>query len=146
MSLSSPQRSTRPAATGRSSDGFAFVLHGDYEAASEARRLLLTRDGTVPASVRDDVLLLMTELVSNAVRHADTAADRPVRVELLRRRGSLRVEVVDPGTDSIPVRGQPAPDGSGGWGLFLVDRIADRWGVRRRASGTCVWFEIRIEE
>lgn len=33
----------------------------------------------------------------------------------------------------------------GGWWLVLFDRIADRWGITRRASGTCVWFELRSE-
>lgn len=37
------------------------------------------------------------------------------------------------------------PDETGGWGLVLVDRIADRWAVTRTATGTCVWFEIRYE-
>jgi hypothetical protein len=35
---------------------------------------------------------------------------------------------------------------TGGWGLLLVDRIADRWAVTSTATGTCVWFEIRYEE
>jgi hypothetical protein len=40
----------------------------------------------------------------------------------------------------------PAGNESGGWGLFLVDQIADRWGVECTTSGSCVWFEIAYEE
>ena len=54
--------------------------------------------------------------------------------------------MTDPGTESSPFGARPNGDHSGGWGLFLVDRIADRWGVRRTPSGTSVWFEIRSEQ
>jgi hypothetical protein len=37
----------------------------------------------------------------------------------------------------------PSPDAPGGWGLVLVDRIADRWGIIHSPDGTCVWFELR---
>lgn len=37
-------------------------------------------------------------------------------------------------------------DDPGGWGLLLVDRIADRWAVTSTATGTCVWFEIRYQK
>jgi anti-sigma regulatory factor (Ser/Thr protein kinase) len=106
---------------------------------------VLARNGVLPASVREDVLLLVTELVTNAVRHADVGPEQSLRVELRFSPRRVRVEVFDPGTgftrDRAPFRG----DESGGWGLFLVDQIAHRWAVRRTASGTCVWFEIRSE-
>ena len=54
--------------------------------------------------------------------------------------------MTDPGTESSQFGARPNADHSGGWGLFLVDRIADRWGVRRTPSGTSVWFEIRSEQ
>jgi hypothetical protein len=52
------------------------------------------------------------------------------------------LEVGDPGRGPKGFHPRPRPDGSGGWGLVLVDRIADRWGVTRTPAGTSVWFEI----
>ena len=92
--------------------------------------------------MQDDVALLVTELVTNAVRHGGAAPDRPLRVGLARHDGRIRVEVVGEGNHfeapSRPVDG----DSSGGWGLVLVDRIAERWGVCPASAGTCVWFEV----
>jgi anti-sigma regulatory factor (Ser/Thr protein kinase) len=125
---------------------FAFELPGTPEAALAARRALVARNGALPRAVRDDVLLLMTELVTNAVRHAGAAPDRMVRLELRQRRGTVRVAVCDGGPGFVPGATCSRPDETGGWGLVLVDRIADRWAVTRTATGTCVWFEIRYEE
>jgi anti-sigma regulatory factor (Ser/Thr protein kinase) len=110
-----------------------------------ARRAVEEGDGALPAAVRADILLLVTELVTNAVRHADVGPDQRVCVELHQGPRRVRVEVVDPGTTFTRVH-RPVPrDESGGWGLFLVDRIADEWGVSHAPSGTCVWFEMGID-
>jgi anti-sigma regulatory factor (Ser/Thr protein kinase) len=106
---------------------------------------VLARNGMLPDSVRDDVLLLVTELVTNAVRHAEVGPGQYLRVELRFSPRCARVEVVDPGTGFTRALAPSRGDESGGWGLFLVDQIAHRWGVGRTASGTCVWFEIRSE-
>jgi serine/threonine-protein kinase RsbW len=136
-------RNGEPAGSGRD---FAFSLNGGVEAASAARRAVLAGDGAVPAFIRDDVLLLVTELVTNAVRHGAVGPDRSLRVELKRRPRQVRVEVADPGPGFTAVPTRLKGKESNGWGLLLVDRIAERWGVKRRASGTCVWFEIRFAE
>ena len=122
--------------------GLVFELPAKPAAVPAARRALLGCNGELPGSIRGDVLLLVTELVSNAVRHAKPGADGMVRVELRRRRRMVRVAVFDGGgfTAEAP---RATRDESGGWGLFLVDRIADRWAVTPTASGTCAWFEIR---
>jgi len=124
------------------SAGFAVVLRGCLEAPGLARRAIAANAPTLPPSLQDDVSLLVTELVTNAVRHGGAATDRPLQVELRRQADRIRVEVVDPGSDFEP----PAPpangDASGGWGLFLVDQIAERWGVCPAPAGTCVWFEL----
>ena len=93
--------------------------------------------------MRDDVLLLVTELVTNAVRHGGAGPDRPVRVELGMDSGLVRVAVFDHGRGfGKPVARRPNPESDGGWGLFLVDRVADRWGFEATAAGVRVWFEI----
>ena len=127
-----------------------LVLTEESGAAATARRALLEEDGELPATVRDDVLLLVSELVSNAVLHAGAGPERPLQVQLLRGPRWLVVTVFDegPGFAWHPrAAGRAEGDnGSGGWGLFLVDRIADRWGVECTASGSRVWFEIAYEE
>jgi hypothetical protein len=57
----------------------------------------------------------------------------------------VRVAVADEGPRFIPHPTASGRDESGGWGLFFVDQIADRWGVERTSSGNSVWFEIGYE-
>jgi anti-sigma regulatory factor (Ser/Thr protein kinase) len=126
-------------------DRIAFELYGGPEAAAAARRAIVAGNGELPAAVRADVLLLVTELVTNAVRHAGAGSERRVQIELLHRPGWVTVAVADDGRgDSL--RPTPATGSeSGGWGLFLVDQIADRWGVESATPGSRVWFEIAYE-
>jgi anti-sigma regulatory factor (Ser/Thr protein kinase) len=122
--------------------GFELRLTGGPTAGLEARRAVLAGDGSVPASMRGDLLLLVTELVTNAVRHGPVGPDRSLLVAVQWGPGGVQVEVGDPGGGPKLVHPRPRHDGSGGWGLVLVDRIADRWGVTRTPGGTSVWFEI----
>ena len=110
-------------------------------AGSGARRELLAGNGTLPSSVRDDVLLLTTELVTNAVRHSSAGPEALVRVELRRATDRVRVAVSDEGT-GFTAEAPHERNEADGWGLALVDRIADRWAITSTASGTCAWFEI----
>lgn len=121
----------------------SLELTADRDAAASARRALVERDGSIPPAVREDVLLLMTELVTNAVRHAGVGPERSLSVEIRWRPGRVYVEVIDPGT--TPFDRPAEPSSQGGFGLLLVEEIADRWGVDRTASGTSVWFELRGE-
>jgi anti-sigma regulatory factor (Ser/Thr protein kinase) len=116
-------------------------------AAAAARQALRDGNGILPSRIRDDVLLLVSELVTNAVRHAGAGPDRPVHVQLLRGPRWIVVAVADqgPGFAWHPADSSNGNE-SGGWGLFFVDQLADRWGVECTASGTRVWFEISYEE
>jgi len=122
--------------------GFELALSGGVDAARDARRAIADNYPGLPVPVRDDLSLLVTELVTNAVRHGGAAADRPLRLACWRRNGVVRVEVIDAGTEFD----RPPPprngDSSGGWGLFFVDRIAESWGVCPDTTGTRVWFEV----
>jgi anti-sigma regulatory factor (Ser/Thr protein kinase) len=120
--------------------GFAFAVPGGPSAGAAARRIILARDGTLDANVRERVLLLVTELVTNAVHHAKVGPRESVRVGFDQSRWGVRVEVVDLGPGFVRPLGHPPP--RDGWGLYLVEQIADRWGVIPRTPGTCVWFEI----
>ncbi|MFD5461878.1 ATP-binding protein [Kitasatospora sp. NPDC127059] len=121
-----------------------------------ARRLpLSTRPGAVAearsctaaflADVADplvvaDAVLLVSELVGNAVRHTGA----PGALILVRCPGRLRIEVSD--ASRCPPLPRPS-DGrgeNGGLGLFLLSRLALRWGWRPAGAGKAVWCELRI--
>lgn len=87
----------------------------------------------------DEALLLVTELVTNAVVHAGTDIDLRVETD----GGRLRVEVVDRSPGSLPViRPAPAETREGGRGVFLLDALAAEWGTRHFGGGKSVWFEL----
>lgn len=113
------------------------------ESAGTARRLALTvlRSWALP-QLDDVVELLVSELVGNAVRHTGA---RTFGLRMLRRRGWVRVEVRDPSRALpclMPVRELDA----GGRGLFLVDKLSDRWGVNLQPCGKTTWFELRVAD
>jgi Histidine kinase-like ATPase domain len=87
------------------------------------------------------VELLVTELVSNSVKHGGAGPEDPVRLELIISDQAVRVAVSDLGPGLKPTP-QPMPDSDGtrGWGLIMVDRSSARWGTRQ--GGRCVWFEL----
>jgi serine/threonine-protein kinase RsbW len=119
-----------------------FELASGPTAGSRARRELVAGNGTLPSSVRDDVLLLVTELVTNAVCHSSAGPDALVCVAIRRGTDMVRVAVSDGGTGFTTDAPLERNEAEGGWGLALVDRIADRWAITPTASGTCAWFEI----
>ncbi|MBM7814194.1 ATP-binding protein [Saccharothrix algeriensis] len=85
--------------------------------------------------VHDDVVLAVSELVANAVRHAGG----PAVLRLAGGADRVRVEVAD----GSPVRPGVRPAGvTGGWGLPLVDRLCRRWGVEPDGRGKVVWCEL----
>jgi anti-sigma regulatory factor (Ser/Thr protein kinase) len=115
------------------------MIPADSGAAKAARDAVVELSERLNPRALEDVRLLVSELVTNSVRHAglDAAAAIRVRVEFKPR--FVRVEVVDPGMGFRPLA--PSPDERPGWGLFLVQKIADRWGVQR-SEKTSVWFEL----
>jgi anti-sigma regulatory factor (Ser/Thr protein kinase) len=88
-------------------------------------------------------MLLVSELVTNAVIHP--AVEPPAEISLLARLAGtvIRVEITDRGSGFTPQeRDHTRVDG--GYGLYLLDKAATRWGVERR-DGTTVWFELPAE-
>ena len=110
------------------------------EAASAARHALDDLGDGVPDARLRDVRLLVSEVVTNAVRHANLAAGDSIELVVELGRGTLRVEVHDPGGGFIPSAPSPDPTRPSGWGLYLVAELADRWGVDSDET-TLVWFE-----
>jgi anti-anti-sigma factor len=125
----------------------------DALAPSRARAAVRELLGSaLDGSVLSSVVLMTSELVTNAVRHS--AASEPsstVGLRVVKFPESIRVEVDDPGPGFDPsaqALKQPAPGpDQGGRGLFVVDRSAQRWGTRRvendRGRRFAVWFEIQ---
>jgi PAS domain S-box-containing protein len=117
-------------------------------AALEARRLLDVLEPDVNHDLLADARLLVSELVTNAVRHADLPEDATIEVRVIAEPQRLiRVEVHDDGAgfdpSDLPLDADDARES--GWGLILVDRLSSRWGVERGAGFT-VWFEVSVEE
>jgi len=90
-------------------------------------------------SLCDTLVLLVSEVVTNAVRHSTALHDTPIVLTTSVTENSIRVSVTDTGEGFTPT--PCAPGSTGGYGLFLVDKAARRWGVDR-VGGTRVWFEL----
>ncbi|WP_374106455.1 ATP-binding protein [Streptomyces sp. TRM70350] len=93
-------------------------------------------------SVSDTTALLVSELVTNALRHATG----PIGVRLVRPAGLpdvLLVEVSDPLPD-LPHKRAAHPEDESGRGLQLVASSSRRWGTRPGESGKTVWFELAV--
>jgi anti-sigma regulatory factor (Ser/Thr protein kinase) len=90
----------------------------------------------------EDLRLVVSELVTNSVRHAGLGqGDRiDLRVEPLE--DAIRVEIHDRGPGFETPASPTSMYQESGWGLYLVSRIAERWGVSSDAGGTTVWLEI----
>jgi anti-sigma regulatory factor (Ser/Thr protein kinase) len=118
-------------------------LERDPRAPSLARRAVagFTEKSEISPDELATLTLLVSELVSNAVLHSDapSASEIVLQAELLNE-GAVRVEVIDHGSGFTAAPRDPAR-AVGGFGLYLVDQQATRWGVDRE-GGTRVWFEL----
>ena len=103
---------------------------------SDARHLARDVAAGMPADVAERLELVVSELASNAVRHARTSFLLSILTE-----PSLRVEVAD-GSSALPTPRQPGPWSEGGRGLLLVAACTQRWGVTPLGSGKAVWADL----
>jgi anti-sigma regulatory factor (Ser/Thr protein kinase) len=90
-----------------------------------------------------DVELLVSELATNSVRHAGATEADELSMEADVQPDRVRVRLFDPGSgfeEHVP--GPPSTGGGGGYGLVLLDRLSDRWGVQRDGAFS-VWFEVQ---
>jgi anti-sigma regulatory factor (Ser/Thr protein kinase) len=112
------------------------------EAGSAFRRAIRSLDSWLGSRAAEAAELLVTELATNGLKHARSPDGNPPRITLRAQVGAdaLRIEVRDRGRGFDGIRAAQGSD-IGGWGLQLVDGLADRWGVEREPS-TTVWFEI----
>ncbi|MBV8989486.1 MAG: ATP-binding protein [Solirubrobacterales bacterium] len=115
----------------------SFAL--EPESVGAARRFATEALSNTPPEVLEAVELMVSELATNCIRHANT----PFDLQVARARGEIRVEVTDR-AGGTPVMRSPGPDDPTGRGLRIVNMLAAAWGVlHRTASGTTVWFMVR---
>ncbi|WP_181806844.1 ATP-binding protein [Streptomyces shenzhenensis] len=115
------------------------------ESAATARRLVqvvVLRQWRLSPKTTEDAVLLVSELVGNAVRHTGA---RVFGLRMRRRPGWIRVEVRDP-SRGLPCLMPVQETDISGRGLFLVDKLADRWGVDLLPRGKTTWFEMRVAD
>jgi anti-sigma regulatory factor (Ser/Thr protein kinase) len=131
------QGATRPVSNGATVVRLAFESNEDAPAL--ARRALARLRGRVTDDVLERALLLTSEVVTNSVKHAGS---EEIRVDIWPAAGSLAVVVADDGPGFAPVA-QPGAiaDRNGGFGLPLVDTLAEAWRSGSDADAW-VWFEV----
>ena len=112
------------------------TLDAPGQARSQATVLLRAH---LSAAEMVDVMLMLSELVTNAVRHPSVAANATVKIDVALAADCLRIEVAD-GGDGFDVLSQ-VPSSTGGMGLMIIDAAASRWGVSDGVPHF-VWFEL----
>lgn len=114
-----------------------FELPSDPGSPTQARLALLALTSSVVPRVFEDLRLIVTELVTNSVRHGPGGT---IRVEItVDDQQTVRGEVSDGGEGGTVEIREAAEDG-GGLGLRILDRMSRRWGVYE--GSTHVWFEL----
>ena len=116
-------------------------LRPTFDAPSRARAAFGGLDLDVDEASLDDARLLLSELVTNGVRHAGLEPHEWIRVRVQTGGGSLRIEVTDPGPGFELPAGPPGLTDASGRGILLLQQLPDRWGIVTDGL-TRVWFEI----
>src|ERR1700692_2966885 len=118
----------------------SLLVHGSTEAPRIARHAVLSRlEGWVTEETAQDAALVVSELVTNSVLHADLGADDMVQVEIVLGDDQLAITVTDPGSYLVPRLLPRDPTRPYGFGLHLVNDISTGWGVRRNPGALQVW-------
>jgi len=111
----------------------------DRRAPRAARHALDELNGHIDPALKDDIRLLVSEVVTNSVIHAQSQSPGVVELDIWASDEVVRVAVTDRGPGFVAVD-EPRGGERSGWGLMMVDQLADRWGVELD-RGTEVWFE-----
>src|SRR3954466_402545 len=132
------------AGTAATSDRQSFTLAAEPQAVAEAReRVMALADPFVAHSRLADLRLVISEVITNAVRHGGLG---DLLISVTPKPEFLCVQVTDTGDGFAPRPRAYAPDEDGGFGLFLIERLTRRWGLTREDSNTRVWFEFDVAE
>jgi hypothetical protein len=97
----------------------------------------------LPATVLGDLQLLVTEIVANSVRHGGVGEDGEIDLRVDVSDARVRVEMRDTGIQADPHLRTPDLGGGGGFGMLLVSRMSERWGVNHEPK-VVMWFELAL--
>jgi anti-sigma B factor antagonist len=124
----------------------ALLLPFTASSVGVARRHLVSDliEAGVCASAVTDAALVISELLSNALQHAEPLPGAGIRVAWDLDTDSVRVAVSDGGGPTRPELGEPTPTTTGGRGLRIVARLSRRWGTLSDGEGTTVWAEVLV--
>lgn len=118
-------------------------LPSDFRAARAARQSMRSLESYVPEEKVQDVNLLVSELVTNSVKHASLLQDQAIEIDAKPTERGIKIEVSNPGRAELTNKIEQRAMAESGWGLLLVAKIASRWGMSTNGS-TRVWFEIDL--
>ena len=111
-----------------------------------ARRRLVS--DLIAADIYDsaicDIALVISELFSNALRHAAPLPGSTIRIAWRIDADSVQVSVSDGGGPTAPELGEPTQAATGGRGLRIVEKLSRRWGTSTGDAGTTVWAEVPV--
>ncbi|MFL5863880.1 MAG: ATP-binding protein [Solirubrobacteraceae bacterium] len=128
--------------TDSSHDLMALQLPCDPDAPARTRDALSELDDL--GWIAGDVMLVASELVTNAVLHSGCLPDHDIQVTARQGSDGITVSVRDPGVSGMDARTAPPADPhAGGWGLRVVEQLADSWG-QERSDGYHVWATIPL--
>lgn len=130
----------RPSSNGGT--GAVFRFSATPEAPSKARLAAenVLQEGY--AELIETSMLLISELVTNCVRHAKLEPDKPIELKITTFGNGVKIDVVDYGVGFRYKPREAGLDRAGGWGLYMVDQLAHRWGIND-GYPTTVWFELQ---
>jgi anti-sigma regulatory factor (Ser/Thr protein kinase) len=126
-------------------DSVRRSLAPDLDAPAAARRALDGFRGQLEEDVIERSALVVTEVVTNSVRHAGLTAAQPIDLNIQVLPACLHIEVTDEGNAGFdPVVTLAYPGQNSGRGFWMVDQLTDRWGVDSSRS-TRVWCEFDLD-
>ena len=123
-----------------------LALPRDLGTPAQGRRLLESALDALPGTVLADAQLLLTEVLSNAILHGSAGDGARLDVSVEADEFIVRVTVTDRSPQfPRPAIHPPDPMAASGWGLYLLERLADQWGVEDGPDGgSAVWFELSV--
>ncbi|MEX2405796.1 MAG: ATP-binding protein [Actinomycetota bacterium] len=120
----------------------AVALPAVPESIPRAREILEGLRDELDGSVLEDLRLIVSELVTNSIRHAGLRTSDPIDLEVSVDETTIKLELRDRGRGFAPPPTPASLFQESGWGLFLVSKLTDRWGVSTEGGVTTVWIEI----
>ncbi len=119
-------------------------LQRTVRAPRDARARMREHESHLRPDRTDDAVLLVSELVTNAIQHGGAGEHETIQVRIASSYEKIRVEVFDPGPNAPGPRNRLEPQG--GYGLLLVDRLANGWGRENvENGGSLAWFELQLD-